>query len=81
MLGIQGIFQDIEPLLRDRIDGKQPYEIHDICFEYIHGELHPSPEIDVVIRLCAYENGVTRQAVLEVMAIELRDRLLPKQEE
>lgn len=74
------IFQDIEPLLRDRTHGKQPYEIHDICSEYIHGELKPSPEMEVVIRSCAYENGVKRQDVLEVMTIELRDRLLPKQE-
>ena len=79
-LECRGIVQDIEPLLRDRIHGKQPYEIHDICFEYIHGELDPSPEMEGVIRLCAYENGVKRQDVLEVMAIELRDRLLPKQE-
>ena len=76
----RGIFQDIELLLRDRIHGKQPYEIHDICFEYIHDELNPSPEMEVVIRSCAYETGVKRQDVLEVMAIELRDRLLPKQE-
>ena len=76
----RGIFQDIEPLLSDRIHGKQPYEIHDICFEYISGELNPSPEMDAVIRLCAYENGVKREDVLEVMAIELRDRLLSKQE-
>ena len=75
------IFQDIETLLRDRVHEKQPYEIHDICFEYVHGELNPSSEMEAVIRLCAYENGVKREDVLEVMAIELRDRLLPKREE
>ena len=75
------IFQGVEPLLRDRVHGKQPYEIHDICFEYTHDEWDPSPEMEGVIRLCAYENGVKRQDVLEVMAIELRDRLLPKQHE
>ena len=80
-LEAKGVFRDIEPLLRDRIHEKQPYEIHDICFEYIHGELDPSPEMEAAIRLCAYENGVKREDVLEVMAIELRDRLLPKQEE
>ena len=45
-----GISQNIEPLLRDRIHGKQPYEIHDICFEYVDGELDPSPEMEAARR-------------------------------
>ena len=77
----RGIFQNVEPLLRGRIHEKQPYEIHDICFEYVHGELDPSPEMEAAIRSCAYEKGVKREDVLQVMAIELRDRLLPKREE
>ena len=76
----KGIFRDIEPLLSDRIHGMLPYQIHDACFEYIDGELEPSPEMEAVIRSCAYENGVKREDVLEVMAIELRDRLLLEQE-
>lgn len=57
-----------------------PHQIHDACFEYVDGELKPSSEMEAVIRSCAYENGVKREDVLEVMAIELRDRLLPEQE-
>ena len=76
----KGIFQDIEPILSNRIHGMLPYQIHDACFEYIAGELELSPEMEAVIRSCAYENGVKREDVLEVMAIELRDRLLPEQE-
>lgn len=75
----KGIFQNIDPDLRNLTDGKQPYEIHDICFNYIH-KMKLSPEMDDVIRSCVYENGVKRDDVLEVMAIELRDRLLPEQE-
>ncbi len=76
----KGIFHDIEPLLSDRVHGKLPYQIHDVCFEYVDSELEPSPEMEAVIRSCAYENGVKREDILEVMAIELRDRLLPEQE-
>ena len=75
------IFQNLEPLPSDRIHKKQPFEIHGICFEYIYNELIPSSEMDAAIRFCAYENGVKYNDVLEVIAIELRDRLLPKHEE
>ena len=75
------IIQNMEPILSDRVHEKQPYEIHDICFDYVQDELQPSPEMEVAIRSCAYENGVKYDDVLEVMAIELRDRLLQSHEE
>ena len=75
------IIQNMEPIPSDQIHGKQPYEIHDICFDYVHDKLQPSPEMEVAIRSCAYENGVKYRDVLEVMAIELRDRLLQNHEE
>ena len=75
------ILQNMEPFPSDRIHEKQPYEIHDICFDYVQNKLQPSPEMKVAIRSCAYENGVKYDDVLEVMAIELRDRLLQHREE
>ena len=75
------IFKNMEPIPSDQIHGKQPYEIHDICFDYVHDKLQPSSEMEVAIRSCAYENGVKYGDVLEVMAIVLRDRLLQNHEE
>lgn len=71
----------MEPLPSDRIHEKQPYEIHDNCFDYVQNKLQPSPEMEVAIHSCAFENGVKYEDVLEVMAIVLRDRLLQNHEE
>ena len=45
-LDSKGVFQSIEPFLRDRVQEKQPYEIHEICFNYMHQEFKPSEEMD-----------------------------------
>ena len=56
--------------------GRQPYEIHEFCFRYVKGEFRPDAEWDAKIGACAYESGLERDGVLDVLAIELRDALL-----
>ena len=97
--------------VKDRIDGKQPYEtrplcgrpenslrefsrqrgvadcqatngvfvpwkIQEICFEYVTNEFQPTVEQEAQMKACAYENGVETKQVFDVIAVELRDRLL-----
>ena len=58
------------------VKGKRPYEIQEFCFDYAKEEFDPADEQEIKIKECAYENAVTRDEVLDVFAIELRDFLL-----
>lgn len=64
-----------EQFLRD-VRGKEPYEIQDICFDYVKSQFEPDDEQDAQIRACAYNHALKREQVLDVLAIELRDTLL-----
>lgn len=63
-------------VLGERVKGKPPYEIQDICYDYVKNEFSPTGEQDAKIRMCAYENALDRDKVLDVLAVELRDVLL-----
>ena len=58
--------------------GKQPYEVHEFCFRYVKEEFRPEGDWDAKIGACAYESGMGRDKVLDVLAIELRDVLLDR---
>ena len=62
--------------LQAQIEGKQPYEIHEISFAHVKDDFTPTDEQDARIKSCAYENALPRGKVLDVMAVELRDKLL-----
>ena len=62
--------------VRGRQKDKSSYDIQELCFDYVKNEWKAPDEIESLIRECAYENGTDREQVLEVIAIELRDRLL-----
>ena len=76
-LNAAALAKEIAPRLEARVAGKQPYEIQEICFEYARREYVPSPEVQALIMQCAFDNGIDRDQVLDVLAIELRDLLLP----
>ena len=80
-LGAGALADELVPSLRTRVAGMSPYEVQEFCFEYTAKEYQPAANLEDRIRTCAYENGVKRHQVLRVLAIELRDRLLPRQEE
>ena len=61
--------------LADRAQGKRPYEIQELCFDYVKEEFNPAAELEARIGMCAYENSIDRGEVLKVLAIELRDVL------
>ena len=76
-LGAAAIADSLVPHARERASGLQPYEIQELCFAYIRNEYEPPDDVRALILQCAFDNGLEREAVLDVIAIELRDRLLP----
>lgn len=71
--------QHLVVALQGELSGKPDYEVHEFCFDYVR-DYQPAPEMDSQIKACAYEHGIDREAVLNVLAIELRDALLVKLE-
>lgn len=67
---------DLAAELRSRAEGKHAYDIQELAFLFIRDEYGPGAEIEAKIKQCAYDNGLDRDEVLDVLAIELRDRLL-----
>lgn len=63
-------------MLAVRAKGKSPFDIQDFCMKYVHHEFHPPAALEAKIKSCAYDNGIDTRQVLDVLAIELRDKLL-----
>ena len=76
-LDASGWAADIAPMLAQRVEGMAPYDIQEFCRSYVRDEFRPSPELEVKIKECAYQNALDRQSVLDVLMVELRDQLLP----
>ena len=70
--------RETAPTLVDDVTGKHPYEIQNFCFEYVRKDFLLPEEMDEKVKNCAYKNGITREEVLQVLAIELRDDLLAR---
>ena len=70
------IAKGLAPGLRARADGKHQYDIQELCFDFIRDEYKPVEDIDKKIKQCAYENGISRADVMDVLAVELRDEVL-----
>lgn len=69
--------EDTATVLAKRVEGMVPYDIQEFCYGHVRDEFRPSPELEVKIKQCAYENALDRYSVLDVLAVELRDKLLP----
>ena len=69
---------EMADVLSKFVENKEPYEIQEFCQNYLRNELKPDEELNARIGRCAYEHGVTREQVLNVLAVELRDILLEK---
>ena len=62
--------------LRNEVEGKQDFEVQEFCFTYVGEQFKPDDEQGRKVGRIAYENGIDREQVLNVLAIELRDALL-----
>ena len=52
----------LAPALKKRAEGKQPYEIQELCSNYVQKEVDPDPEQSVNLQTCAYEMlSITKQ--------------------
>ena len=63
--------------MAQRVDGMAPCDIQEFCRGYVRDEFRPAPELEAQIKECAYEFALDHQSVLDVLAVELRDQLLP----
>ena len=76
------IADSLVPKVHARVSGMQPYEVQEFRRDYIRGsEFVPTDDVKTLIMQCAFDNGLNQVQVLDVIAIELRDRLLSGQEE
>ena len=62
--------------LIESVKDKQPYEIQETCIQYIDDDFDPDDDLNIKLNASAYENGVPKEQLMKVLAIELRDRLL-----
>ena len=75
-LDVRDWVQRIAPSLTERVKGKRPFEIQNFCFDYVKDEFEPSAAQLLRLQESAYDNSIDLDGVLDVLAIELRDRLL-----
>ena len=68
---------EVAPSLKNRVKDMVAYDIQEFCRTYVYREFQPTPDQEEKIKACAYENALDRREVLDVLAIELRDVLLP----
>ena len=67
---------EISKTLIERARGMVPFEIQDVSFDHIKKTMGYTSEEDTKIKECAYNHGVPRDKVLDVLAVELRNCLL-----
>lgn len=60
--------------IASQIEGKRDYEIQKFSFDYVRKNL--KEELQIRVEICAYERGLVKSDVLDVLAVELRDELL-----
>ena len=75
-LDARGWAERTAPTLADRAEGQDPYTIQEACFKYVADEFQPDADMEAKIRSSAFENGIDRDQVVRVLAVELRDQLL-----
>ncbi len=62
------------PDIFSQIEGKPDYEIQKFSFDYVRKNL--KEDLQIKVEICAYERGLVKSDVLDVLAVELRDELL-----
>lgn len=76
VLDLPSVADDLLPMLTESAKGRDAYDIQQLCFDYVRDEYKPSPEFDARIKQHAFDNGLDRDEVLDVLAIALRDKLI-----
>ena len=79
-IGARAIAEAIAPALDERAAGLHPYELQELCRRHMLEDYAPNDDTKRKILDSAYERGVTHEQVLDVIAIELRNTLLERDE-
>ncbi len=64
--------------LLPQAEGKRPHQIARLCSDYVNDTFKPTAEQLDRFEAAAYEEGITRSEVFQVIAVELRDHLLAR---
>ena len=75
-IGVPSIVKGLAVGLSEKAEGKHPYDIQELCFNFVRDDYDPSDEVEKNIKEFAYENGISRADVMDVLAVELRDEIL-----
>ena len=70
----EGWAKHIAPSLKERVEGKDPYQVEQLAREYVNGEL--SEEWKAKVAQEAFRRGSQREDVESVLWVALRDELL-----
>ena len=62
--------------LFEQVRGMGPYDVQEFSRKFVTGEFEPNAAMESAIKACAYEHGLQRNDVLQVLVVELRDQLL-----
>ena len=68
--------KDIVPSLQDQVKGMLPFELQDWCMNYVKNEFQPDASQTLRLNMAAYNNALDLDAVLDVLALEMRDLML-----
>ena len=69
--------KEVAPDLVAQVKGKQAYEIQKFSFDCLKKERSVLTEsMDINVEIGAYEHGLGKTEILDVLAVELRDELL-----
>ena len=75
-IGVPSIVKGLAAGLSEKAEGKHPYDIQELCFNFVRDDYEPSDEVEKNIKEFAYKNGISRADVMDVLAVELRDEIL-----
>ena len=68
--------EQLAPQLIDDVKANNAYEVQEFCVGFMREDYEPTAEQDQSFKQCAYDHGIKLEQVLDVCAVELRDRLL-----
>lgn len=70
--------KQIAPALVSKVSDLTEYEVYEFCVKFVKNEFKPNEEQEARLRKVAYDRGIDREKVLEVLTVELRDELLER---
>lgn len=81
-IGAAGLAAGLSDALFTKVKDKSPYEVQQFCLDYVKQTdrskrfVNWTPDQVLKFSDCAYDNGIPIEQVLDVIGIELRDKLI-----